>query len=105
MDPSMEDMPMIDVIAPADLPGGYCFEAEIDDKRFLATVPAGGVRKGATFSCHMRELDKAAGNIPVGRWRDGLFDFFKHGVFHPLVCNAFFCPLRKFVKSDMYATV
>ena len=37
-------LPTVDVVAPADLPGGYMFEAEIDNKRFLATVPEGGVK-------------------------------------------------------------
>jgi hypothetical protein len=30
--------PMVDVVAPSNLPGGYRFEAEIDGHRFLATV-------------------------------------------------------------------
>lgn len=31
-------MPMVDVVAPSNLPGGYRFEAQIDGHRFLATV-------------------------------------------------------------------
>jgi hypothetical protein len=30
--------PMVDVVAPSNLPGGYRFEAQIDGHRFLATV-------------------------------------------------------------------
>lgn len=58
MDPSMAGIPLVDVVAPADLPGGYHFEAEIEGRSFLATAPAGGVKKGETFSCSMRDLAK-----------------------------------------------
>lgn len=92
-DHSLEGVPMVDVVAPADLPGGYNFEAEIEGRRFLATVPAGGVQKGETFSCYMRDLEKVGSDIPVGRWRDGLFDCFKFGCLHGVICNALFCPL------------
>jgi Cys-rich protein (TIGR01571 family) len=90
-DPRDMDLPMVDVVAPADLPGGYQFEAEIDNKHFLATVPAGGVSKGQTFSCHMREMKVS--DIPVGRWRDGLFDCFRYGITHPMLLNSILCPL------------
>jgi Cys-rich protein (TIGR01571 family) len=93
MDPTDEGAPMVDVVAPANLSGGFRFEAEINDRRFLATVPQGGVRKGETFSCYMKDLENTDTEIPIGRWRDGLFDCFKHGVFHPLLCNTIVCPL------------
>ena len=95
IDPSLEGVPMVDVVAPADLPGGYHFEAEIEGRRFLETVPKGGVQKGETFSCYMRDLEKVGSDIPVGRWRDGLFDCFKFGCCHGVICNALFCPLGK----------
>lgn len=95
IDPSLEGVPMVDVVAPADLPGGYHFEAEIEGRRFLATVPAGGVQKGETFSCYMRDLDQVGAGIPVGRWRDGLFDCCSVGLCHPTIWNALFCPLGK----------
>mmetsp|Transcript_14710 Transcript_14710/g.23170 ORF Transcript_14710/g.23170 Transcript_14710/m.23170 type:complete len:627 (-) Transcript_14710:74-1954(-) len=92
-DPSTERMPMVDVVAPGDLPGGYTFEAEIGGRRFLATVPAGGVGRGETFSSIMRAVDPENAEIPSGRWRDSCFAFFKFGPCHPLVLNAVFCPL------------
>jgi hypothetical protein len=101
LDPNLQGLPVVDVVAPADLPGGYCFEAEIDDRRFLAMVPPDGVRKGETFSCYMRDLDIVGSEIPVGRWRDSLFDCFKHGVSHPLVLNAVFCPLSTCFSSKI----
>jgi Cys-rich protein (TIGR01571 family) len=85
--------PMVDVIAPANLPGGYHFEAEIQGRRFLATVPAGGVHKGETFSCVMRDLETVGVGTPVGRWRDRLCDCGIYGLCHALVCMTILCPL------------
>ena len=88
-----ETLPMVDVVAPADLPGGYQFEAEIEGKRFLAVVPAGGVQQGETFTCYMRELDSVAVDIPVGYWKDGLHDMCRLGCCHPVFWHSFMCPL------------
>ena len=96
LDPLQETgLPMVDVVAPADLPGGYHFEAEIEGKRFLATVPQGGVRRGETFSCLMRSLETVGADVPVGRWRDRICDYGVYGFCHPLLLNTLFCPLRK----------
>lgn len=86
---------MVDVIAPADLPGGYHFEAEIEGQRFLATVPAGGVQQGETFTCYMRELNSVAIDIPVGYWKDNLCHMCMHGLCHPTLWHGLFCPLSK----------
>eukprot|EP00542_Grammatophora_oceanica_P010824 CAMPEP_0194043114 /NCGR_PEP_ID=MMETSP0009_2-20130614/14799_1 /TAXON_ID=210454 /ORGANISM="Grammatophora oceanica, Strain CCMP 410" /LENGTH=730 /DNA_ID=CAMNT_0038687219 /DNA_START=34 /DNA_END=2226 /DNA_ORIENTATION=+ len=86
-------LPMVDVVAPADLPGGYHFEAEIEGRRFLATVPDGGVRKGQAFSCLMRDLETVGADVPLGRWRDRLCDCTKFGMTHPTLLNGLFCPL------------
>lgn len=87
------EYPLVDVVAPADLPGGYHFEAEIEGQRFLATVPPGGVQQGETFTCFMKELDSVAIDIPVGAWKDGLFNMLELGWCHPVLWNAIFCPL------------
>lgn len=84
---------LVDVVAPANLPGGYNFEAEIQGKRFLATVPAGGVRKGETFSCVMRDLGSMGAEIPVGGWRDRLCDCGIYGFCHAVVVTTLCCPL------------
>lgn len=86
-------LPMVDVIAPADLPGGYRFEAEIEGQRFVATVPAGGVRQGEAFTCYMSELDSVGIDIPVGYWKDDFSKSCKYGFCHGVVVNSFFCPL------------
>ena len=41
---------MCAVIAPATLPAGYTFAAQIDGMDFLVTVPEGGVNEGQPFS-------------------------------------------------------
>jgi Cys-rich protein (TIGR01571 family) len=87
------EYPLVDVVAPADLPGGYHFEAEIEGQRFLATVPPGGVQQGETFTCFMKELDSVAIDIPVGDWKDGMFNMCELGWCHPVLWNAIFCPL------------
>jgi hypothetical protein len=99
-------MGTVDVVAPATLPGGYKFEAEVDGHRFLATVPQGGVEQGETFSCEMRDLDTLyVEEIPVGGWRDRLCDCFTHGVCHPVIWTSFFCPLCKFDAFLSFANV
>ena len=87
------EIPMVDVVAPADLPGGYNFEAELEGHRFLATVPAGGVKEGETFTCYMRQLDSMAIDIPVGYWRDGILGLCSYGCCHPVAWNSMLCPL------------
>jgi Cys-rich protein (TIGR01571 family) len=81
------------VVAPADLPAGYRFEAEIEGVRFIATVPPGGVQQGETFTCVMQELDSVAIDIPVGHWKDGSCDLCVLGCCHPSAWHAIFCPL------------
>jgi len=97
-DRELQAFPMVDVVAPANLPEGFTFEAEIDGCRFVATVPAGGVRKGEVFACHMRdEMNETC--APTHRWRDGLFDCFQHGICHPMAVNSIFCPLCKYMMN------
>jgi hypothetical protein len=98
------DLPMVDVVAPADLPGGYHFEAEIEGKRFLATVPQGGVQQGETFTCYMRDLDSVAIDIPVGYWRDNLSSLCDFGCCHPVIWNSLFCPLSKFLWMAVHTS-
>jgi len=82
-----------DVMAPADLPEGYVFEAFCEDGRFSATVPPGGVRKGQIFSTTICAIDKIEISAPVGAWRDELQNCCAFGLCHPLLLNAMFFPL------------
>jgi len=84
---------LVDVVAPVDLPDGYTFEARMGEKRFMATVPPGGVSQGQTFQCPMKEVEKTEFDIPERHWRDGICDLFSEGICHPFLCNALFCPL------------
>mmetsp|Transcript_2443 Transcript_2443/g.3099 ORF Transcript_2443/g.3099 Transcript_2443/m.3099 type:complete len:225 (+) Transcript_2443:76-750(+) len=57
-------------------------------------VPEGGVKEGEKICVPLPEGWAAIRTVaaPVGRWKDGLFDCFKHGVCHPLLWNAWCCP-------------
>mmetsp|Transcript_20975 Transcript_20975/g.27062 ORF Transcript_20975/g.27062 Transcript_20975/m.27062 type:complete len:569 (+) Transcript_20975:151-1857(+) len=81
------------VIAPANLPGGYRFEAQLENRKFLATVPPGGVVKGQTFLTEYRDLDRVVMSVPVGHWRDNIYDCFSQGICHPMFLTTIFCPL------------
>jgi hypothetical protein len=89
---------MMQVVAPATLPEGYEFEASIGDRLVKITVPQGGIEKGQTFSVPLPEKVESliSGiSIPVGHWRDGLFDIFHYGVCHPSCWTACCCHLCK----------
>ncbi|KAL3794162.1 hypothetical protein HJC23_012869 [Cyclotella cryptica] len=87
-----EELPVCDVVAPSDLPGGYMFEAQLGSKKFLATVPPGGVTKGQRFVSTMKELEIIEIPVPLGAWRDESCECLNHGVFHPLFLNTVFVP-------------
>jgi len=86
------ELPVCDVVAPSDLPGGYMFEAQLGSKKFLATVPPGGVTKGQRFVSTMRELETIEIPVPLGGWRDSVVDCFTDGICHPLFLNSLVVP-------------
>lgn len=104
-----DELPVCDVVAPSDLPGGYMFEAQLGERKFLATVPPGGVNKGQRFVSTMKELETIQIPVPFGGWRDETCDCFSHGIFHPLFLNTIFVPCSKLlglyhhpiIKSDL----
>lgn len=87
-----DELPVCDVVAPSDLPGGYMFEAQLGSKKFLATVPPGGVTKGQRFVSTMQELETIEIPVPLGAWRDGVSECFNDGMCHPLFLNTLFFP-------------
>jgi hypothetical protein len=91
-----EELPVCDVVAPSDLPGGYMFEAQLGSKKFLATVPPGGVTKGQRFVSTMKELEIIEIPVPLGAWRDESCECLNHGVFHPLLLSTVFVPCSEF---------
>jgi hypothetical protein len=93
----VRDMPVCDVVAPSDLPGGYIFEAQLGSRKFLATVPPGGVLKNQIFTSTVGEVESIEIIVPFGAWRDGAMDCFTDGVFHSLFLNALFVPCSEFL--------
>lgn len=93
-------VPTLEVVAPATLPEDYTFEAEVEDRTFIVKVPKGGVEEGQKFVVPLPAFDALDDKmlqprlrIPVGNWKHGIFHCLKHGVFHPMLCHAFFCPV------------
>lgn len=86
---------LVYVAAPATLPAGYTFDAQVQgfsEKAFSVVVPAGGVTEGQEFLVPLPEdFGGARIDVPTGRWKDSLFDCFKYGVFHSSVCCALWC--------------
>ncbi|KAL7441455.1 hypothetical protein ACHAXM_011502 [Skeletonema potamos] len=86
----------VHIVAPSTLPEGYVFDAEVGPSGHKRTVtvevPPGGVVEGQIF---LAALPPDFGdnlpqvNIPTGRWKDGLFDVFNEGFFHPSLWCAF----------------
>jgi len=95
----------IEVIAPANLPENFVFEARKNDELFMVIVPKGGVKKGQVFKSYQIDIDSTSVHeppgrikrridmdIPMERWRHKLFDCFSYGVLHPMLINSFCCP-------------
>ncbi|EJK66942.1 hypothetical protein THAOC_12085 [Thalassiosira oceanica] len=78
-------VPMVEVSAPSDLPGGYVFDAVANGQTFSVTVPAGGVSRGQTFSAPLVPGGRgvSASAVPEGRWKDGLCGCCMFGCCHP----------------------
>ncbi|KAI2511926.1 PLAC8 family [Fragilaria crotonensis] len=83
-----KEIPSVRVVAPANLPGGYQIDAQLNNESFKVTVPEGGVSMGQTFEA------KPTSTIAAGesRWKAGLFDCLALGIVHPIFCNSFFFP-------------
>lgn len=87
---------MVHVIAPATLPEGYTFEAQIGgdpEKTFTVSVPEGGVKEGDTFLAPLPDDLGYENQIkaPTGHWKDGVCDCCTDGVCHPAICCGFWC--------------
>eukprot|EP01082_Thalassiosira_pseudonana_P003360 g3302.t1 g3302 contig12:1800666-1801327(+) len=75
-----------------------CLKPEVGplgNKRTISVeVPSGGVVEGQVFLVPLPE-DFAIGepkvNVPTGQWKDGVFDLFKAGPFHPSLWCACCC--------------
>uniref|UniRef100_A0A7S0KAE7 Uncharacterized protein n=2 Tax=Leptocylindrus aporus TaxID=1398097 RepID=A0A7S0KAE7_9STRA len=91
----VDGVPHVEVAAPSNLPEGYVFDVKVGGRIIQATVPLGGVEAGQKFSVPLGEDTilpaSQRGNIPVGRWRDGLCECFKHGICHAWCCLNCWC--------------
>lgn len=95
--------PVVEVIAPESLSEGYTFDVEVNHEILTVTVPYGGVSKGQKFRGQTQAQIKDGRDvirIPVGAWKDGLFDFCRFGPLHPSLCCAICCPLGKLCNID-----
>ena len=92
--PVANSKPMIEVTAPATLPEGYEFEVAFGDTQMKVKVPAGGVEQGQQFSVPFPEKLSSGVtgiHIPVGHWRDELFQFLNYGICHPHLWTSWLC--------------
>lgn len=93
--------PMIQIVAPANLPEGYELPIQLGTTGTTTTtttatitIPPGGVEQGQTFAVPMpaaSEYQPPAVHIPVGHWRDSLWDFFQYGPCHPHCWTSWLC--------------
>jgi len=96
--PNIEAKQTVEVVAPADLSGGYQFSVDVNGRAMVVAVPEGGVKKGQRFYAHVLHQDEEMGKvtggghgIPVGAWRDGICDCCVHGCCHPVCCLSYWC--------------
>jgi hypothetical protein len=101
---------LIQVTAPATLPEGYSFEASLGDRVLTVQVPVGGVEEGQRFTvplpADVESAVHARVQIPVGKWRDGLFcgNLCNYGVCHPHCWTACCCTTGK-LRVSIYCCV
>jgi Cys-rich protein (TIGR01571 family) len=84
----------VEVIAPADLAGGYEFFVNTgNNTSFKVLIPDGGVVAGQRFNAVIISEASTgdAHNVPSGRWRDGLCDCCTFGCCHPVCCLTYWC--------------
>mmetsp|Transcript_8832 Transcript_8832/g.12993 ORF Transcript_8832/g.12993 Transcript_8832/m.12993 type:complete len:243 (+) Transcript_8832:110-838(+) len=83
-----ELLQMVTVEAPADLPEGYKIEVTQQSVVYAVEVPKGGVVKGQSFT---GVGSVVISEVPMGEWRDDLFDCCALGPCHPSLLCSFFC--------------
>ena len=88
----------LSIVAPANLPHGFIFDTYINGEKFKFKVPKGGVKEGQIWKNPII-IPEHLVYVPVGVWRDRLWNVFAHGIFHPLVILSFMTPLCKFLFS------
>jgi hypothetical protein len=84
------------IVAPANLPYGFVFETYINGEKFKFKVPKGGVTTGQIWKNPI-VIPEHLIHVPVGKWKDRLWNISANGIFHPLVILSFIAPLCKFL--------
>jgi len=89
---------VLELVSPATLPENYTFEVDVEGQSLMVKVPAGGTKEGQKISVPFPSGWTAVRSVsaPVGRWKDGLCECCRHGPIHPLLWNAWYCPLSEF---------
>ncbi|KAL7581038.1 hypothetical protein ACA910_005843 [Epithemia clementina (nom. ined.)] len=83
----------VEIVAPADMPGGYQFSVhDVSGRHLIVVVPEGGVKQNETFKAAVLsnydsgDLLSRGHSVPVGEWRDGTLNCCVHGCCHPQLC-------------------
>ena len=110
-------IPMVEVVAPATLPEGYKFDAQVGSQLVSVTVQMGGVEEGQRFTIPLTmpssstagatSSSSASGGdranfdihamaqprvqVPIGTWKDHWCNFCGFGCCHAVLCNAYCC--------------
>eukprot|EP00977_Amphora_coffeiformis_P022651 scaffold11172_cov172-Amphora_coffeaeformis.AAC.4 len=98
----------LQVVAPSNLPDGYHLDVvDVDGRSLRVQVPMGGVTSGESFhgiilrniehdgnhpTLTRREQSSRDDHVPIGNWRNGLFDCCMLGLFHPVICLGLWAP-------------
>ena len=92
----------VEVVAPLDMPAGYQFRVNVNGRVLEAQVPdTAGVSAGQRFAAWILNdngdyddnvnLPQHTTTNPSLTWRDGFFQCFRLGIFHPMFCLALWC--------------
>jgi len=92
---------MVEVVAPANLREGYEFDAQIKGQAFKVIVPPGGIEQGQKFSVPYggNIVSTRTMNVPVGAWKDSIFNCFAYGPCHNHLCLSCWCVPSKCILS------
>lgn len=83
----------MEVVAPATLMEGYELEIHVPERFVTVIVPSGGVKKGQKFMAPAKiEKNPGRSHIPIGDWKDGLCNCFRHGLCHASCWISYCCP-------------
>lgn len=89
--PVSDAVEIVSVTAPATMNEGFVFDAMHNGVVFPVTVPAGGVNEGDVIEVPFKPSSNSPSRVSSGKWKDGIFDCAKYGIFHPSFLVACCC--------------